>query len=114
MEREIISETATAVAFFGSFPVSAGHVLVIPKRQVSNYFDLSIHEQRAIWLLANRCKDIITKKYQPDGINVGINVNEAAGQTVMHAHVHLIPRYAGDVENPRGGVRGVVPGKKEY
>lgn len=113
-KREIISETATAVAFYDSYPVSKGHVLIIPKRHVSNYFDLTVHEQRAIWLLVNRCKEIITNKHQPDGFNVGININEAAGQTVMHIHVHLIPRYNGDVENPRGGVRGVVPCKQKY
>lgn len=113
-KREVISETATAVAFYDRFPVSNGHVLVIPKRHAANYFELTIHEQRALWLLVNRCKEIVSKKYQPDGFNVGININESAGQTVMHVHIHLIPRYNGDVENPRGGVRGVVPTKKEY
>jgi diadenosine tetraphosphate (Ap4A) HIT family hydrolase len=113
-QREIISETATAVAFYDSFPVSKGHVLVIPKRHVSNYFDLTVREQRAIWLLVNRCKEIITLKHHPDGFNVGINVNEASGQTIWHCHIHLIPRYLGDVENPRGGVRGVIPKNKEY
>lgn len=113
-DREIISETATAVAFYDKFPVSKGHVLIIPKRHTANYFDLTIHQQRALWLLVNRCKTIIQKKHNPDGFNVGININEAAGQTVMHVHVHLIPRYNGDVEEPRGGVRGVVPGKREY
>lgn len=113
-QREVISETATAVAFNDKFPVSNGHILVIPKRHVANYFELTTHEQRALWLLVNRCKEIISKEFQPDGFNVGININESAGQTVMHVHIHLIPRYNGDVENPRGGVRGVVPEKRVY
>lgn len=113
-DRELLCETATALAFYDGFPVNPGHVLVVPKRHVANYFDLSVHEQRAIWLLVNRCKEVLTERFNPDGFNLGININEAAGQTVMHVHVHLIPRYKGDVENPRGGVRGVVPGKKDY
>lgn len=111
---ELISEIATAVAFLDSFPVNQGHTLIIPKRHTANYFDLSIHEQRALWLLVNRCKSIIEKRFNPDGFNVGINVNEAAGQSVFHVHIHLIPRYNGDVENPRGGVRGVIPNKQNY
>lgn len=111
---ELISETATAVAFFDSFPVNKGHTLIIPKRHIASYFDLSIHEQRALWLLVNRCKEIIEKRFNPDGFNVGINVNEAAGQSIFHVHIHLIPRYKGDVENPRGGVRGVIPHKQNY
>lgn len=110
----LLTETATSVAFLDSFPVNAGHALIVPKRHISNYFDLSIHEQRALWLVVNRCKLIIEKKYNPDGFNVGINVGETAGQSVFHVHIHLIPRYKGDVENPKGGVRGVIPGKQSY
>lgn len=113
-ERLIVSEIATAVAFYDKFPVSKGHILVIPKRHVSNYFELTIHEQRAVWLLVNRCKSIIQKEFNPDGYNVGININESAGQTIWHCHIHLIPRYLGDIENPRGGVRGVIPQNKDY
>ncbi len=113
-EKELISETATAVAFLDSFPVNPGHTLIVPKRHVADYFELSIHEQRALWLLVNRCKTLIQKRFNPDGYNVGINVGEAAGQSIFHVHIHLITRYKGDVENPRGGVRGVVPGKKDY
>jgi ATP adenylyltransferase len=113
-EKELISETATAVAFLDSFPVNPGHTLIVPKRHVADYFELSIHEQRALWLVVNRCKALIQRRFNPDGFNVGINVGEMAGQSIFHVHIHLIPRYKGDVENPRGGVRGVVPGKKEY
>jgi ATP adenylyltransferase len=113
-EKELISETATAVAFLDSFPVNPGHTLIVPKRHVADYFELSIHEQRALWLVVNRCKALIQKRFNPDGFNVGINIGETAGQSIFHVHIHLIPRYKGDVENPRGGVRGVVPGKKDY
>ena len=113
-EVELLSETATAVAFLDGYPVCEGHTLIVPKRHVANYFDLTIHEQRALWLLVNRCKKILTERYNPDGFNVGINVNEAAGQSIFHVHIHLIPRYKGDVENPKGGVRGVIPFKQKY
>lgn len=94
--------------------MNPGHALIVPKRHTESYFDLSIHEQRALWLLVNRCKTIIEKRYHPDGFNIGINVGEPAGQTIFHVHIHLIPRYKGDVEKPRGGVRGVIPDKQDY
>ena len=111
---ELLSETATAVAFLDAYPVSTGHTLIIPKRHIADYFELSIHEQRALWILTNHCKKILEKRYSPDGFNVGINVGAFAGQSVFHAHIHLIPRYRGDVENPKGGVRGVIPEKQKY
>ena len=113
-ERHLIVETATAFAFYDKFPVSKGHALVVPKRVVTNYFELSVKEQTACWLIVNKVKQIIQERFNPDGFNIGININEAAGQTVPHAHIHIIPRYVGDVEKPRGGVRGVIPSKKEY
>ena len=112
--RELIVETATVFSFYDKFPVSEGHSLVVPKRLVSNYFDLTLKEQTACWIVANKVKKIIQEKYNPDGFNVGININEEAGQTIWHCHIHIIPRYKGDVENPRGGIRGVIPSKKEY
>jgi len=112
--KELITETATAIAFLDSFPVNPGHTLIVPKRHVADYFELTIHEQRALWLVVSRCKMLIQKRFNPDGFNVGINVGETAGQSIFHVHIHLIPRYKGDVENPRGGVRGVIPGKRNY
>ena len=112
--KELITETATAIAFLDSFPVNPGHTLIVPKRHVADYFELTIHEQRALWLVVSRCKMLIQKRFNPDGFNVGINVGETAGQSIFHVHIHLIPRYKGDVENPRGGVRGVIPGKQSY
>ena len=112
--RELIVETATIFSFYDKFPVSKGHSLVVPKRLVSNYFDLTLKEQMAFWIVTNKVKTILKEKYNPDGFNIGININEDAGQTISHCHIHIIPRYKGDVENPRGGIRGVIPGKKEY
>lgn len=112
--RELIAETATAFAICDKYPVNTGHALVIPKRVTENYFELSLKEQTACWILVNRVKQIIETRYRPDGFNVGINAGAAAGQTVPQVHIHVIPRYAGDVVAPRGGVRGVVPEKRDY
>lgn len=107
-------EILSAFAIEDKFPVSKGHTLVIPKRKVENYFDLNFHEQLACWFLINLIKEELVQYYKPTGFNIGININDAAGQTVPHCHIHIIPRYDGDVENPRGGVRGVIPNKKDY
>jgi diadenosine tetraphosphate (Ap4A) HIT family hydrolase len=112
--KEQVGEIASCFAFRDKFPVSKGHTLVVPKRKVSNYFELSFKEQSACWFLVTLVKAELQKTYNPDGFNVGININEDAGQTVPHAHIHIIPRYNGDVENPRGGVRGVIPEKMSY
>ena len=113
-ERELLTESATVYAILDKYPVSPGHALVIPKKHIVDYFELSTHTKTALWLMSDRVKDLLTERFQPDGFNVGINVGAAAGQTVPHMHIHIIPRYAGDVENPRGGVRGVIPGKGNY
>jgi diadenosine tetraphosphate (Ap4A) HIT family hydrolase len=114
IEREIIVESPNAFAIYDKFPVNKGHALIIPKKHCSNYFDLTFKEQSACISILNAVKQIIAKRYNPDGFNVGININEAAGQTVPHVHIHLIPRYKGDVEQPRGGIRGVIPEKQNY
>lgn len=112
--RELLVESATAFSFFDKFPVNKGHVLISPKRLTSNYFDLSWKEQMACWLMTNKVKSILQKEMNPDGFNIGININEAAGQTIPHVHIHVIPRYNGDVEYPRGEVRGVIPSRQNY
>lgn len=112
--RELIVETATVFSFYDKFLVSKGHSLIVSKRLVSNYFDLTLKEQTACWIVSNKVKTILQEKYNPDGFNVGININEACGQTISHCHIHIIHRYQGDVANPRGGIRGVIPSKKEY
>lgn len=113
-EREIIASSRLSVAFFDGFPVSPGHALIIPKRHVSSFFDLSQEERQDLLNLANSVKQIVEERYHPDGYNIGVNVGEAAGQSIFHVHMHLIPRYQGDVPNPRGGVRGVIPDKQNY
>ncbi len=111
---EIICETTTCVAFYDGYPVSPGHALIIPKRHVASYRDLSRQERYDMDDIREYVMRKIDEKYHPDGYNVGININEAAGQSVFHCHMHIIPRYKGDVPNPKGGVRGVIPSKKIY
>lgn len=113
-ERELIVESASAYAIYDKFPVNKGHALIIPKKHTSNYFDLTFKAQSACIFMLNKVQEILSEKFNPDGFNVGINVGEKAGQTVNHVHIHIIPRYNGDVEEPRGGVRGVIPDKQKY
>ena len=111
---EIICETTTCVAFYDGYPVSPGHALIIPKRHVASYRDLSRQERYDMDDIREYVMRKIDERYHPDGYNVGININEAAGQSVFHCHMHIIPRYKGDVPNPMGGVRGVIPSKQNY
>lgn len=113
-ERDSVLTNGTAFARFDRFPVSPGHLLIIPFRHVSSYFDLNADEHADIARLLLESQQMLDRLHAPDGYNIGINVGEAAGQTIWHAHVHLIPRYRGDVPNPRGGVRGVIPLKQSY
>lgn len=113
-KEKIIIENELARAFYDEFPVSKGHILIIPKRHIANFFELEQKELNDINSLILECKKIIDNKYAPDGYNIGVNVGEHAGQSVFHVHVHLIPRYKGDVANPKGGVRGVIPEKQNY
>ncbi|RCK77078.1 MAG: HIT family hydrolase [Anaerolineae bacterium] len=113
-ERELLTESASAYAILDKYPVSLGHALVIPKKHISNYFDLSSHSRTALWIMVERVKWLLEERYAPDGFNVGFNVGEAAGQSIPHVHIHIIPRYKGDVENPKGGIRHVIPGKGNY
>lgn len=113
-DTELICETATCMAFYDGFPVSPGHALIVPKRHVASYFDLTAHEREAMNVMLQYVRRMVEKRFHPDGYNVGINVGEAAGQSIFHVHMHLIPRYTGDVPQPRGGVRGVIPNKQSY
>ncbi len=110
----LIDQTTTAFTIRDNFPVSPGHTLVIPKRHTASFFDLLDQERQDILTLLDRAKLAIEKEFQPQGYNIGINDGPVAGQTVLHLHVHLIPRYAGDVPDPRGGVRWVIPDKAKY
>jgi diadenosine tetraphosphate (Ap4A) HIT family hydrolase len=96
------------------FPVSAGHSLIIPKRHIASFFAATAQERDALFGLLDEAKTLIAAEHRPDGYNIGINDGAAAGQTVPHLHIHLIPRYAGDMADPRGGVRWVMPDKADY
>lgn len=112
--RELLSANTHAVAIWDAFPISPGHALIVSRRHIADLFDLSAEEQAALWSLLPAVKTAIGVRYAPAGYNVGVNVGTAAGQTVDHVHVHVIPRYAGDVEDPRGGVRWVIPERADY
>ncbi|MCM2288105.1 MAG: HIT family protein [Sulfuritalea sp.] len=97
-----------------AYPISPGHTLIIPRRHVGSFFEIATEERDALLALLEEAKRHIDQEFQPDGYNIGINDGPAAGQTVAHLHIHLIPRYAGDRSDPRGGVRWVVPEKAKY
>ena len=99
---------------FDDFPVNPGHCLIIPVRHVANFFDTTTEERAAMFALVDAARAIVDSRFAPGGYNFGVNIGSTAGQSVMHVHMHLIPRYAGDVENPKGGVRGVVPSRQKY
>jgi len=113
-QHRLIAESHTSFAIYDNYPVSPGHALIIPKQHLANYFDLPWCYQSDCWQLLQRVQGILQHKHRPDGYNVGINVQEAAGQSVAHIHIHLIPRYQGDVAQPLGGVRGVIPHMQQY
>jgi len=104
---DFLCENELAIAFCDNYPVNKGHTLVVPRRHVQTFFQANFQELAAINELVFQVKDILDEKYKPDGYNIGVNVGHAGGQTVFHLHFHVIPRYLGDVENPRGGVRRV-------
>lgn len=104
---EVIAENKLARAFYDKFPVNIGHVLIVPKRHIETIFDATLEELQAINQLLFEVKEILDLKYKPDGYNVGVNAGWAAGQTIFHLHYHVIPRYIGDVEDPRGGIRKI-------
>ena len=97
-----------------TYPVSDGHCLVIPKRHMATFFECTAEENRDFHTLILKAKEIIDDNYQPDAYNIGNNNGLYAGQSIFHLHIHIIPRYKGDVENPKGGVRWVLPKKSQY
>lgn len=114
LNEEIVLANNLCYARYDKYPVSPGHLLLIPFRHIPALFDATDAEQIALLALLREAKALLDGELHPDGYNIGVNVGPAAGQTVMHLHVHLIPRYTGDVEDPRGGVRGAVPEKRVY
>ena len=109
--QEVLLENALAYVRYDSNSLSHGHVLVIPKRHVASFFDMTAEEQAAVLALLREIQKAVQKQHSPDGYNIGVNVGKAAGQSRMHVHMHLIPRYAGDVPDPRGGIRCVLSGR---
>jgi diadenosine tetraphosphate (Ap4A) HIT family hydrolase len=113
-QNAIIYENELCVVFEDGFPVSKGHCLIVPKRHIPTYFEATLEEKKMIDDAIMVMKSRIDQQYCPDGYNMGINNGQASGQTIFLLHVHLIPRYNGDVTNPKGGVRGVIPTKQHY
>ena len=110
----ILFETSQWIAVYDGYPVSKGHTLLIPKEHYETFFDLPDNLRESLEFRIKDVKKILDEKFHPDGYNIGINCGEAAGQSIMHCHIHIIPRYKGDCENPRGGVRGCIPSKQNY
>jgi len=108
----LLTESATAYAILDGYPVSKGHALIVPKRHIANYFELPFKEQSACWFMVNKVQEILNKQFQPNGFNVGMNINKDAGQKMMHANIHIIPRYQGDAVDSKGGMRSVIPKRK--
>ena len=111
---QILEQTQYFVLIADQFPVSPGHLLVISKDWKNDFFDLSQEEREDMLLAIQGAKDLIESEYKPEGFNIGMNCGSVAGQTVMHFHCHVIPRYKGDMKDPRGGVRHVIPSKGNY
>jgi diadenosine tetraphosphate (Ap4A) HIT family hydrolase len=113
-ERPIVAGNAHAIAFRDGYPVNPGHTLVVTRRHVASNHEATDEERQAILELADDVRAALDAELHPDGYNLGINIGEAAGQTVMHLHLHVIPRFKGDVEDPTGGVRYVIPERGNY
>ena len=112
--ERIAHQNEHAILFLDGYPVSKGHSLVIPKRHIASWFDATSVERESMMALLDLAKEKIVSEHAPDGFNIGINDGPAAGQTVPHLHMHLIPRFAQDQADPRGGIRWVIPEKAKY
>ncbi len=111
---DLICENELAKAFYDRYPVNRGHVLIVPKRHVPGFFEATPAEIAALNELAFAVKKILDARFSPDGYNIGINCGAAAGQTIFHLHMHIIPRYSGDVPDPRGGIRRIKKSMVPY
>jgi len=108
----VLLQDELAYVRYDNNSLSPGHVLVIPRRHVASFFDMTAQEKAAVLALLDKAQAVIAEEHKPDGYNIGVNVGVAGGQSRMHVHVHLIPRYTGDVGDPRGGIRCVLAGHK--
>ena len=113
-DERVIDQNDHGLVIRDGFPISPGHTLIIPKRHIGSFFDLKIAERSDLLGLLDKSKTALDKEFNPNGFNIGINDGPAAGQTVPHLHIHLIPRYNGDIADPRGGVRWIIPEKADY
>ena len=111
---DIVAKNELCYARWDRYPVSKGHLLLMPYRHTPDFFSLTPEEKHSLLDLIEVCKEVIVENFNPDGYNIGMNVGAAAGQTILHCHCHMIPRYFGDEKRPKGGIRGVVPGKRGY
>ena len=110
----ILHQSDLVLVLRDSFPVSPGHALVVPRRHVASFFETTAAEREALLSGVDHARSAVEREHSPDGYNIGVNNGEAAGQTVLHLHIHLIPRYRGDRVDPRGGVRWILPDKAAY
>ena len=113
LRADFLIEDGQAYVRYDNNSLSRGHVIVVPKRHVASYFEMTDAEKCSIVALLDRAKEMIDRQFDPDGYNIGTNVGKAAGQSRMHVHVHLIPRYSGDVADPNGGIRCVLAGDRK-
>ena len=113
-KKEVLSENDNFFTKWDNFPVNTGHILVIPKRHIASFFELVDTEIKSLFRAIARAKQIVEFEFQPAGYNIGVNDGQAAGQTIFHLHIHLIPRFKGDVADPEGGIRNIIPGKGKY
>ena len=113
-KEKIIYENQYWFAIFDEFPVNQGHVLLMPKHHVETIYGLNEEESNTLVASIEAVENLLKRFLKIDGFNIGINQGAAAGQTVPHLHIHIIPRYEGDVDDPKGGVRGVIPSKQKY
>ncbi len=113
-KSRVVLDNEQAIAILDGYPVTPGHCLIVPKRHVASFFEATGEEKMAMLDLLAEMHQLLLKERNPEGVNIGINDGAAAGQTVMHLHIHLIPRYVGDTADPRGGVRWIMPEKAPY
>ena len=112
--QRIVIGGVAAMALWDSYPLNPGHVLIVPRRHVASWFEVTVAEREEMLCLADDARRIVIEKHHPDAFNLGLNDGAAAGQTVPHVHLHLIARYRGDIPDPRGGVRWVIPERARY
>jgi diadenosine tetraphosphate (Ap4A) HIT family hydrolase len=113
-QTSVFFQSESVVGIWDSYPLNPGHALLIPRRHIASWFEATVDEQSALTLAIQQAKVAIEKKYSPQGFTIGFNDQEAGGQTVLHLHVHVIPRYEGDVPDPRGGIRNIIPARSAY